>query len=155
MVFGRREADRLSRSAFEGLYAHKQLVVGRDFVFSLGTVIKVDAGKTAVCVDLHLLALHKLCRKRLLAVLLQIEHDFVPPVVQFQRHRAFEGFDAGDGLVVGRDEGAFDVLIVEDGDFEAEVLVELSGSAATFLTSKTRMGSLMRMEWFLAAGKAR
>lgn len=119
---------------------HEQFVVGWDHLLGLPRVVEVHPGDPAIRVYFEADALDEVGSERLLAVLLQIEHDFVPALVEFERHRAFEGFDAGDGLVVAGDEGSADVLVVEDGDLEAEVLLELSCENFTFLTNKTKMG---------------
>ena len=144
----------LSKSALEGLYPHKQLILRRDLIFRLDLVIEVDPCYSAIGVHLHFLALHEPAAKGLLAVVIQIEHYLVPAVVQFQRHGAFEGLDACDGLIIAGDEGALDVLIVQDGHLEPEVLVQLHWARRTFLTSRTRMGNLRRIEVLACAGKA-
>lgn len=113
----------LSKSALEGLHPHEQLILRRDLILSLDLIIEVYPGYSAIGMDLHFLALHEPTAKCLLAVIIQIEHYLIPPVVEFQRHGAFEGLDAGDGLIIAGDEGALDVLIVEDGHLEPEVLV--------------------------------
>lgn len=55
----------------------------------------------------------------------QVELDLVPAFVETHGHRADEGLDAGGGLVVGGAEAAAKALVVEDGDFEGEVLLEV------------------------------
>ncbi len=55
----------------------------------------------------------------------QVELDLVPALVEAHRHRADEGLDARRRLVVGRAEAAAQALVVEDGDLEGEVLLEV------------------------------
>lgn len=55
----------------------------------------------------------------------QVELDLVPAFVETHGHRADEGLDASGGLVVGGAEAAAKTLVVEDGDFEGEVLLEV------------------------------
>ena len=74
---------------------------------------------------LHSLAFHKLAPKCFLAIVLQVEHDLVPAVIEFERHATLKGLDASDRLIVGADEGAFDVFIIQNSDFEPEILVHL------------------------------
>jgi hypothetical protein len=92
--------NRRVRSAFEGLHPHEQLVVCRDVVLCLDLVIEIHPRHPAVGVDLYLLAFHEPAPEGLLAVVVQVEDDFVPPLVQLEGHGALEGFDAGDRLVV-------------------------------------------------------
>ena len=113
------------RSTLESLDPHEEFIVGRNLVLCLGPVIEVDAGEATVGVDLDLLALNKLAGEGLLAVVFEVEDDLVPALVELEGHRALEGLDAGDGLVVGADEGPLNVLFVEEGHLEAEVLIEL------------------------------
>ena len=55
----------------------------------------------------------------------QVELDLVPALVQSHWHRADEGLHSGGALVVGGPEATTDVLVVEDLDFEGEVLLEV------------------------------
>lgn len=127
MIIGRRAG-----SAFEGLDTHEQLVVGRDFVLLFGAVVEVDSGESAVGVDLNPEALHEFASEGLEAVVLEVEDDFVPALLQLKGHRALEGLDAGDRLVVAAHERPFDVLVVQEGHLEPEVLVELSQKEVHF-----------------------
>jgi len=142
-------------STFERLYPHEQLVVCGDLVFALDFVVEVDACEATVGVDLDLLTLHKFAAESLLAVLLKVKYDFVPAIVKLERHGALKGLDARDGLVVTTDEGAFDVFVVQYGHLEPEVFVKLHCIAGTFLTRRTRMGILIRMEVDFPGGNER
>lgn len=107
------------------MHSHEEFIVSGDFVLGLYSVIEIDAGYPAVGMNLNFLALDKLAPEGLLAIVLEVEDNLVPAVFEFEGHGALKGLDAGDGLVVAGDEGPLDVFIVEDGDFEAEVLIEL------------------------------
>jgi hypothetical protein len=121
---GEAESGRES-SALEGLDAHEELVVGGDFVFVFGAVIEVEASEATVGVHLDALALDELAAEGFEAVVLEVEGHLVPALLQFEGHGALEGLDTGDGLIVAADEGAPDVLVVQETHLEAEVLVEL------------------------------
>ncbi len=114
------------RSVFEGLNSHEEFVIGWNLVFWLQCIIEVDSGHSAVCVNLDSLALHKLGSECFFAIFFQVEHNLVPSIIEFQRHWAFKGLDASDGLVIGRDEGPLYIFVIEYGDFESEVLVQLN-----------------------------
>jgi len=55
----------------------------------------------------------------------QVELDLVPPIVQSHRHGTDERLHPGGGLVVGRPEPPAHVLVVQDLNFEGEVLLEV------------------------------
>lgn len=104
--------------------------------------------------NLNFLALDKPTSKCLLAIIVQVKDHFVPAIIEFQRHGAFEGFYSRDWLIIAWDKGPLDILIVENGDFEPEVFIELDSQMSTFLTSSTKMGSRIFMERFSWLGNA-
>ena len=55
----------------------------------------------------------------------QVELNLVPAFIEAHGHRADEGLDTRRGLIVGRAESTADVLVIEDLDFEGEVLLQL------------------------------
>jgi hypothetical protein len=55
----------------------------------------------------------------------QVELNLVPSLVETHRHGANERLHAGGALIVRGAETAADVLVIEDLDFEGEVLLEL------------------------------
>ena len=100
------------KSTFEGLYPHKQLVVCRDLILALDPIIEVNPGQSTIGVDLHFLTLHKLASKGLVTIILHIEHNLIPPVIQLQRHRAFKRFNPCDRLVIAANEGSLHILVI-------------------------------------------
>ena len=56
-------------------------------------------------------------------------------------------------MVVGGPEAAPDVLVVQDLDFEGEILLELSEGGRTFLMIMTRKGNLMPRVCLSSAGQ--
>ena len=56
----------------------------------------------------------------------QVELNLVPPFVQSHRHRANERFYSCCALVVRSSETSAHILVIEDLDFESEVLFQLS-----------------------------
>ncbi len=114
------------RSVLEGLYSHEEFVIGWNFVFRLESIIEVDSCYSAVCVNLYSLTLHKLGSECFFAIFFQVEDNFVPSVVQFQRHWTLKGFNTSDGLVIGWDEGSLYIFIIKYGDFEPEILIQLN-----------------------------
>lgn len=83
-----------------------------------------------------------------------MEDYFVPAIVEFKGHGTLEGLDASNRLVVGADEGALDILVIEQGHLKAEVLVQLRRGSATFFTNSTITGRRILMEFVLVPGKA-
>ena len=102
--------------------------------------------------NLHFLALYKSTSEGFLAVLVKIEYDFVPSIIKFERHRALEGFYPCNWLIIAGNEGAFNVFIIEDGDFESEIFIKLYYGYATFFASSTRMGNFIFMDAFFWLG---
>lgn len=67
----------------------------------------------------------------------------IPTLVKSHGHSADEGFDSSGGLIVGGSESSSDIFVVEDLNFEGEILLELNEGSGTFLMIMTRKGSLM------------
>ena len=55
----------------------------------------------------------------------QVELDLVPAFVELHGHGADEGLDAGGALEVAGTESTADILIIQNGDFKGEVLVQV------------------------------
>lgn len=83
-------------SAFEGLNAHEKLVVCGNLILLFWGIVEVNTGQSAVCVNLHSLALNETSSKCLGTVVLQVKYHLVPAFVQLERHRTLKGLDAGD-----------------------------------------------------------
>ena len=71
-----------SRSAFEGLHPHEEFVICWDFVLALGPIIKIEPCNSRIRVDLHSLALDKSTAKGLFAIVVKVEDDLVPSLLQ-------------------------------------------------------------------------
>ena len=109
----------LSRDGKEKLELWWQLVL------SVEAVGEVDSPDSAVGVNLHAEGLDVVCAVRPPREVTQVELDLVPALVEAHGHGADEGLDSGGRLVVRGAEPAADVLVVEDLDFEGEVLLEV------------------------------
>jgi len=57
-------------------------------------------------------------------------------------------------LIIAGNESSFHVFIIEYGNFEPKVLIELNDYITTFLTSSTKMGCFTLIETFFWLGKA-
>lgn len=55
--------------------------------------------------------------------------NLIPPLVESHRHRTDEGLHSSGPLIIGGSESPTDTLIVQDGHFKGEVLLQLQGEA--------------------------
>ena len=126
------------------LHWQKQLKLGRQLVFAIEAVRKVDAPHAAVGVNLHAQRFYVVCAISAAREVGEVELDLVPALIQSHRHSADERFDAcgglhgwvrewrhqrgkngGADLVVGCSEATADVLIVQYLNLESEVLLKI------------------------------
>ncbi len=61
----------------------------------------------------------------------------IPSLVQPHRHRAYKRLHPGGALIVGCPEPTADILVIEDLDFEGEVLLQLPEELAGLRGRKT------------------
>lgn len=103
----------------------EELELRRELVLRVEPIGKVDATDTAVGVDLHTKRLNVVCAVSPAREVGQVELNLVPPFVQSHWHGANERLHSRRGLVIRCTESSAHVLIVEDLDFEREVLFEV------------------------------
>ena len=143
-----------SKSAFKGLHPHKQFIFSWNLVFSFDFVVEVNPSQATIGVNLNLLTFHESASKCFFAIIIQIEYDLIPSIIQLQGHWTFERFYSCDWLIIAGNESSFHVFIIEYGNFEPKVLIELNDYITTFLTSSTKMGCFTLIDTFFWLGKA-
>lgn len=143
-----------SKSAFEWLNPHEQLVFRWDFILSPYFIVEIYPRQPAIRMNLNLLTLHKPTSKGLFAIIIQIKHYLIPSVIHLQRHRTLKRLYSGDRLVIAWDEGPLHILIIEDGNFKPKIFVKLNDGTTTFLTSRTKIGWRTFIDTFFWPGNA-
>lgn len=134
---------------------HKKLIIRRNLILAFYSIIKINSRDSAVCIYLNSLTLNIFRSEGLFAILFKIEDDFIPTIIKLKRHWAFKWFDSRNGLIICRYKSSFDIFIINYGDFEFEIFIKLYfDKKSTFLTSKTKIGILIFMEWSLFCGYA-
>mmetsp|Transcript_1197 Transcript_1197/g.3493 ORF Transcript_1197/g.3493 Transcript_1197/m.3493 type:complete len:203 (+) Transcript_1197:241-849(+) len=103
----------------------EELELRRQLLFAVETVREVDAADAAVRMQLHPQGLDVVRTVGAAGEVRQVELDLVPTLVQTHRHGADEGLHARGTLVVGGPETAAHLLVVEHGDLEREVLLQV------------------------------
>ena len=119
---------------------HEEFIVSWDHLLCLSRVIEVDSSNSAICTNFKTDAFDEICSESLIAVLFQIENNFVPAFIKFEWHRTLKRFDSGDGLIVAGNESSFHVFVIKNGDFESEIFFKLLYQSFTFFTNKTKIG---------------
>mmetsp|Transcript_1196 Transcript_1196/g.3488 ORF Transcript_1196/g.3488 Transcript_1196/m.3488 type:complete len:203 (+) Transcript_1196:229-837(+) len=103
----------------------EELELRRQLLFAVETVREVDAADAAVRMQLHPQGLDVVRAVSAARKVGQVELYLVPALIQAHRHRADEGLHARGTLVVGGPETAAHLLVVEHGDLEREVLLQV------------------------------
>jgi hypothetical protein len=80
------------------LHGQEQLKLGRQLVFAIEPVRKVNAPHPAVGVDLHAQSLYVIGAVSAPGEVGKVELDLIPALVQSHRHGANEGLHACGGL---------------------------------------------------------
>jgi len=107
------------------LDGQEQLELWGKLLLRVETVGKVDAANTAVSMDLYTKRLNVVRSVRTPCEVRQVELDLVPAFVQTHGHRANEGLHSCRRLIVGSAEPTTNVLIVQNLDFEGEILLQV------------------------------
>jgi len=102
-----------------------ELELGRELVFRVETVGKVDPTNSAVGVDLHSKRFNVIGAVSTTCEIRQVELNLVPAIVKPHRHRADKWLDPRHGLVVGCTEPSTDILVVQHLHFKREVFLHI------------------------------
>mmetsp|Transcript_35108 Transcript_35108/g.113658 ORF Transcript_35108/g.113658 Transcript_35108/m.113658 type:complete len:248 (+) Transcript_35108:156-899(+) len=103
----------------------EELELRRQLLFAVETVREVDAADAAVRMQLHPQGLDVVRAVGAAREVGQVELDLVPALIEAHRHRADEGLHARGALVVRGPESAAHLLVIQHGDLESEVLLQV------------------------------
>ena len=103
----------------------EELEFGWQLVLGVQPVGEVNSPNPAVGVDLNAQSLYVVGTVGPPGEVGQVELDLVPAFVQSHGHGTDERLDSGGRLVVGGSEPTADGLVVQDLDFEGEVLLQV------------------------------
>mmetsp|Transcript_81599 Transcript_81599/g.229741 ORF Transcript_81599/g.229741 Transcript_81599/m.229741 type:complete len:239 (+) Transcript_81599:241-957(+) len=103
----------------------EELELRRQLLFAVETVREVDAADAAVRMQLHPQGLDVVRAVSAARKVGQVELYLVPALIQAHRHRADEGLHARGALVVRGAEAAAHLLVIQHGDLESEVLLQV------------------------------
>mmetsp|Transcript_84094 Transcript_84094/g.228368 ORF Transcript_84094/g.228368 Transcript_84094/m.228368 type:complete len:205 (+) Transcript_84094:81-695(+) len=115
------------RGGSASLLCHRQeeLELRRQLLLAIETVGEVDPANAAIRVELHTERLDVVRAVRAAREVGQVELDLVPALIEAHRHRADEGLHARGTLVVRGPEAAAHLLVIQHGDLESEVLLQV------------------------------
>ena len=102
-----------------------ELELSRQLLLAVEPVREVNSPDPTVGVDLNSQSLHIVCPVGSPGEVGQVELNLIPALVKSHGHGADEGLDTRRRLIVGGAETTAHVLVIEDLDFEGEVLLQL------------------------------
>ena len=94
-------------------------------VFGIESVREVNTTDTAVSVDLHAQSLDVVGTISSASEIREVKLNLVPALIKSHGHGADKWLDSGSALVVRGSESSSDTLVIENLDFEREVLLQL------------------------------
>jgi len=103
----------------------EKLELRRKVFLRVQLVAEVQSPDSAVCVHLDTLGLDVVRSVRTPSEITQVELNLVPALVETHGHGADEGFHARRALIVRCTESSADTLVIQHGDLEREVLLQV------------------------------
>ena len=97
----------------------------RQLIFGVEPVGEVDSSNSTVGVDLNSQSLYIIGTVGSSSEIRQIELNLIPAFIESHGHGADEWLDSGGRLIVGGSESSSDTLIIENLNFEGEVLLQV------------------------------
>lgn len=107
------------------LDGQEQLELWGQVLFGIEAVAEVQPANTAIGVNLHAQSLDVVGAVRTTCEVRQVELDLIPAFIEAHRHGTDERLYASRRLVIGGAESSAHTLVVEHGDLECEVLLQV------------------------------
>ena len=94
-------------------------------ILGVKSIREVDSSNSAVGVDLNSESFYIVCTVSSSCEIRQVELNLVPALIQSHWHGTDEWLDSGGRLIVGGSESSSDTLVIENLNFEGEVLLQV------------------------------
>ena len=95
------------------------------FIFSVESIREVNSSNSAVSVDLNSESFYVVGTVSSSCEIGQVELNLIPSLIQSHRHCANEWLDSCCRLIVGGSESSSYALVIQDLNFEGEVLLKI------------------------------